>query len=387
MTIDTANAGGSPAHGDAGPAAAIHPFRQTATFGSFAPLALKNALLGVVTLTLYRFWGRTEMRRRLWASTSVMDDALEYTGTGMELFRGFLIAIPVFFIPFILVFYVAPLVLDPVVSALLLLAFYPIALPMLGAALYLMRRYQLSRTRWRGIRFGLSGSAVGFGFSFFGWMLLEGITFGWFHPVARMRRARRLWGDARFGDQPFQFAEGETELAKGLYGPFAIGWIGSIVSYFLAFVPLGLAVGLQVLSGGAVEDFDPSDPGLMGMIIGASIISIVILILLLLLVWAPFNAAAMNRTAELLTLDGARFKMKATTFGIFGVQLSGLLVTIFSLGLLAPVAGMWLVRYMFNRLEIIGTPRLESIYQGKDGPGQGEGIADAFDLDFGAGAI
>jgi hypothetical protein len=48
---------------------------------------------------------------------------------------------------------------------------------------------------------------------------------------------------------------------------------------------------------------------------------------------------------------------------------------------------MWLVRYMFNRLEMIGSPRLDEIYQGKEGPGQGEGIADAFDLDFGAGAI
>jgi uncharacterized membrane protein YjgN (DUF898 family) len=381
----TTDAAGQPGGAHAGETS--HPFKQTGKFGNFAPLALKNALLGLVTLTLYRFWGRTEMRRRIWASTTLMDDALEYTGTGMELFRGFLIAIPVFFIPFILVFYVAPLVLDPVFSALLLFAFYPIALPMLGAALYLMRRYQLSRTRWRGIRFGLGGSAVEFGFASFGWMLLEGVTLGWYHPAARMRRARRLWSEARFGDQPFTFAEGETELAKGLYGPYAIGWIGSFVSYFVAFVPMFLIIGFQAMATGDFENIGLEDPAFIASIIGGFILSGVLLIFLLVLVWAPFNAAAMNRTAELLALDGARFKMKATTFGIFGVQSSGLLVTIFTLGILSPVAGMWLVRYMFNRLEMIGSPRLDEIYQGKEGPGQGEGIADAFDLDFGAGAI
>ena len=55
--------------------------------------------------------------------------------------------------------------------------------------------------------------------------------------------------------------------------------------------------------------------------------------------WAPYNAAAMNRIASLIELDGARFKLNAKTFSLFWVTLAGWLITIFSLTLLAPVAG------------------------------------------------
>jgi uncharacterized membrane protein YjgN (DUF898 family) len=249
----------------------VHVFQQNSRFANYAPLVLKNAILGLLTLTLYRFWGRTEMRRRLWRQTSIMDDALEYTGTGMELFRGFLIAIPVLFAPFIFVFYIAP-ILFPGIAFFLILGFYPIILPLFGVALYLMRRYQLSRTRWRGIRFGLRGSAIGFGFANFGWMLLELLTLGWYGPAARMRRARRFWGAAYFGDQPFEFATDEPNLAKGLYGPFALGRFGGMLAFLVAAVVSGLLAAVAALAIGlAPAQFDPEfmteDPLFLGYVI------------------------------------------------------------------------------------------------------------------------
>lgn len=45
-----------------------HPFSQTASFANAAPLFFKNALLAALTLTLFRFWARTDVRRRLWVS-------------------------------------------------------------------------------------------------------------------------------------------------------------------------------------------------------------------------------------------------------------------------------------------------------------------------------
>ena len=45
-----------------------------------------TTLLNVVTLTIFRFWGRTRFRRQLWADTKVGGEPLEYTGRGMELF-------------------------------------------------------------------------------------------------------------------------------------------------------------------------------------------------------------------------------------------------------------------------------------------------------------
>lgn len=68
-----------------------------------------------------------------------------------------------------------------------------------------MRRYQLSRTRWRGIRLGLAGSAWGFAGASWGWQVLQTLSLGWYTPAARINRARLMWENTRFGDQPFLF--------------------------------------------------------------------------------------------------------------------------------------------------------------------------------------
>ena len=47
----------------------------------------------MVTLGIYRFWLATDIRRFLWSNTEIAGEALEYTGTALELLLGFLVAI------------------------------------------------------------------------------------------------------------------------------------------------------------------------------------------------------------------------------------------------------------------------------------------------------
>lgn len=63
------------------------------TRGELFPLAISVALLTFVTLGIYRFWGKTRIRKYIWSSTVGDGDAFEYTGTGLEKFLGFLVAI------------------------------------------------------------------------------------------------------------------------------------------------------------------------------------------------------------------------------------------------------------------------------------------------------
>ena len=58
---------------------------------AFRALSLRGALLAVPTLTLHRFWGRSETRRWLWDATDLGGDPLDYGGSGGELLAGFLI--------------------------------------------------------------------------------------------------------------------------------------------------------------------------------------------------------------------------------------------------------------------------------------------------------
>ncbi len=361
-------------------AAPSQTFAHSGKFFNVLGLALKNAGLTILTLTMYRFWARTSMRRRLWSRTWVLGDPLEYTGGAGELFRGFLISLPCFFLPAIFVFYIAPIAMEPLAAGWLTFGFYVFSVPLVAAARFWMRRYQLSRTRWRGIRLGLAGSAWSFAGASWGWWVLQMLSLGWYTPAARINRARLMWENTRFGDQPFQFhaQEGESPQ-KGMWWPFAMGWIGMVVVAFAGPITAGV---IAVTNG---VDLTQGDP--------ASVIAIYAGMLAFyaigwLICWAPYNAAAMNRIAAQITLDGARFKLRAKTFSLLGVTALGWFFIVCSLGLLAPVAGFLQVRYVLNRLELIELPRFATIGQSVlEDSNAGESLGDAFDLDMGVGVI
>jgi uncharacterized membrane protein YjgN (DUF898 family) len=360
-------------------------FAHSGKFFNVLGLALKNAGLTILTLTMYRFWARTSMRRRLWSRTWVMGDPLEYTGNAGELFRGFLIALPTFFLPAIFIFYIAPLAMEGVWAAWLTFGFYVVSVPLVAAARYWMRRYQLSRTRWRGIRLGLAGSAWSFAAASWGWWLLQSLSLGWYTPAARINRARLMWENTRFGDQPFQVAAAPGESPqKGLWIPFAAGWIS------FAMVALVAPIVAGVLSAFLTISYrDSMDPALTPYLPALLFAGVAVLYGVgWLICWAPYNAAAMNRIASMLSIDGARFKLRAKTFSLLGVTALGWLFIIFSLGLLAPVAGFLQVRYVLNRLELINSPRFAEIGQSVLADSNvGESLGDAFDLDMGVGVI
>jgi uncharacterized membrane protein YjgN (DUF898 family) len=366
-------------------AAPTQTFAHSGKFFNVLGLALKNAGLTILTLTMYRFWARTSMRRRLWSRTWVMGDPLEYTGSAGELFRGFLIALPTFFLPAIFIFYIAPLAMEGVWAAWLTFGFYVISVPLVAAARYWMRRYQLSRTRWRGIRLGLDGSAWKFATASWGWWLLQTLSLGWYTPAARINRSRMMWENTRFGDKAFEFkvTDGESPQ-KGLWLPFAIGWISFAMVALVAPIIAGVLSAVLSLTYG--ESIDPKLLPYLPVLIFLGVAMIYGIGWLI--CWAPYNAAAMNRIASMLTIDGARFKLRAKTLSLLGITALGWVFIIFSLGLLAPVAGFLQVRYVLNRLELINPPRFAEIGQSVlEGPRSGESLGDAFDLDMGVGVI
>ena len=59
-------------------------FGYTGNAGDLAKIVAVNALLGIVTLGIYRFWGKTRLRRYFWSHVSFEGDPLEYTGRGLR---------------------------------------------------------------------------------------------------------------------------------------------------------------------------------------------------------------------------------------------------------------------------------------------------------------
>ena len=67
--------------------------------GGFLGLSILNGLLRILTLGVYHFWGKTEVRQRIWSAVRIDGEPLDYRGTGGELFRGFLIVFFLILLP------------------------------------------------------------------------------------------------------------------------------------------------------------------------------------------------------------------------------------------------------------------------------------------------
>ena len=184
-------------------------------------LLIRGALLLICTLGIYRFWLTTDIRRFLWGNSEIAGDHLEYTGTALELLVGFLIAIAIL-LPINGLFFLAALDLGLIGKFSGVIAFLLLAL--LGQfAIYRARRYRLSRTIYRGVRFYQTGSGWVFAFYALAWWGLIALTLGLVYPWAQKSLERFKMRRTYYGDLPGCFE-------------------GSALSLFLRGFPLWLLI-------------------------------------------------------------------------------------------------------------------------------------------------
>ncbi len=168
-------------------------------------LAVRTALLTIVTAGFYRFWMKTRLRRYYWSAIRPGNIPLEYLGTPWEKLLGFLFAVV------ILAFYIGVVNLILMFFSFTLfqsnymayaLSFLGI-LPLIFFAQYRARRYILARTRWRGIRFGLEPGAWGYAWRAALHWLATILTGGLLWPrkafwLEKYRIDRTFYGDQKF---------------------------------------------------------------------------------------------------------------------------------------------------------------------------------------------
>jgi uncharacterized membrane protein YjgN (DUF898 family) len=187
-------------------------------------IILRGYLLMVPTFGIYRFWLTTWKRRFYWSRTSVGGDALEYTGSAMQLLLGFLFAL-VFFVPIYGIFFY----LSTQTSQLAVIGYLGVAAFvwfLSGYAIYRARDFRLSRTLWRGIRFDQRGSAWAYALRRFLWSVLMILSLGLVYPFM----AGNLWSyryrNTWFGDRQFGFTGSWRQVA----GPYYLTYL--LVAFF-----------------------------------------------------------------------------------------------------------------------------------------------------------
>ncbi len=195
--------------------------------GELFQLALKTGLLTVLTVGLYRFWQTTRLRRWYWSSIRIGSNPLEYTGTAQEKLTGFLLAVIVLAFYLMLfngaaMYFVIGLSEGAPDYLNLAMATTPLALvPIIFMARYRARRYILSRTRWRGIRMGMSGGAWGYAWRACMYWVLTILSVGLLWPLMTFQLEKYLTDRTWFGDAPFmQF--GSAAMLSGAILPFLL---------------------------------------------------------------------------------------------------------------------------------------------------------------------
>ncbi len=180
--------------------------------GDFIRLCVRGAFFQLLTFGFYRFWLTTDIRRHLWSNTSIGGEPLEYTGRAKELLIGFLIALAIL-VPVQIVYFLIG------IQAELLRAFasFPLFLfyILFGQfAAYRARRYRLTRTIWRGVRFWMSGSGWAYAFRWLGWALLVFITLGLVYPWMRAALERYKMANTFYGDLKGEFTGRASDFFK-----------------------------------------------------------------------------------------------------------------------------------------------------------------------------
>ena len=348
--------------------------------GALAGIALTNSLLTLATLGIYRFWGKTRLRRYLWSRITFQGDSLEYSGTGMELFIGFIVALAIL-APLIGasvaidIYYAANLTLlavKGILQALIILYLIPIAI-------YRMRRYRLTRTQWRGIRGGQTGSSFKYGLLYLGWGFLNLLTLFIFNPYFSIKLQRFRIENTWFGDRRLDFDGKASELMK----PWLIAlllWIPTLgFSYFWYRVREFRYFVSKTRYGSLSFESELSAVSVILISLGFYVSLVVLIGLLGALVsvfvpglWTMFASMGDPNNAEMVLQETAPAIAFLVMMVVYMVLVGVLQVVI----LIHP-----LFRVLCRSLTVKGEEDFSGIGQSRqETPSRGEGLADALDV-------
>ena len=286
--------------------------------GTLFGIQIVNLFLGLLTLGVYSFWGRVKVRKYMMSQTEFEGDRFAYHGTGKELLIGWVKAAVIIGIPFIILTLLSVGALTYVIVA----AFMPVAVVS-------ARRYRLSRSSWRGIRFSFRGRVWDFAWlSAKGW-LLTAVTFGIAYPIWQSWRQCFLVSHSYWGNKSFEFHGRASELLW----PF-------LLHLLLALPTLGLC-------------------------------------------WFWYGARAQRYYWNHTHFGEARFNSSVTGCGLFALMLSNLFLLIVTLGF----AWSWVqarnARYYLGHLTLAGPIDVAGIVQdAQAATATGEALSAFFDFDF-----
>ena len=356
--------------------------------GELYGIYLRHLLLMLLTLGWSRFWGRTRLRRYLWSHFSILGDRFEYRGRGIELFIGFILVLLILATWGGLVWLVWHFAIEGRgVQGFGLVDLFSLTVAFIGFPLafvgqYAGLRYRLSRTRWRGIRGTLAGSAWGFGVIATLLTFANAMTAQLLTPLVSVNLARPRIGNASLGTQRLEFAGQAGDIYGRYLGYYFLNillWIVVIGLAITAFVAGGTKLGIDEATLAAIFT-KPGVTTVLVILIALFVVSTLFgLLILPLRCW--WQAYLFRYLVARVRAGPVLFATALSTRHMWSFMVVNYLIVVMTLGLGWPWVMHRTLRLISEQLWIYGAPDGASIRQPADrGPKYGEGLLDMFDV-------
>jgi uncharacterized membrane protein YjgN (DUF898 family) len=352
-------------------------FAFTGDWREFAPIAFTNLLLSIVTLGIYIFWARTRERQYLWSRTRFIDDRLEWMGTGLELFIGYVLAVTLFLVPFAaLNLLLQGLLLrdHPGAAALLGLCLYLLLMYLAGVAIFRALRYRLSRTYWHGIRGGSDSQGLAFGWSYL-WRTIAGsLALGLLIPWSMTSLWNERWDEMSFGPHRFE----ANAHQDSIFLKFLLFYLAPVILFIAGFVA-AMLFGVFAAATGRTGGSSPES--MRVMIVAIGIAFYLMFFVVLGVIAMIYYSAYFREVVSKLSLGGLEFDFNARTWDWIKLFLGNFALVVCTLGIGQIFVGYRNWTFFVRHVNAYGEVSLDDFTQSTTKqPGQGEGLLDAFDI-------
>ena len=298
--------------------------------GELFGIQIVNLLLTVITLGFYYPWAKAKELKYMYGNTTLEGSSFEFSGTGEEMFKGFLKFVGILLGLIILSILLNIFIFNGLGIFVLYAAFFILS----PLAIHGSYRYRMSRTKWRGIRFGYRGDRNEFVKMFFKGILLTFVTIGIYGAWFAIDLRNYLISNIRFGSAHLKYQGNGGEYFKKI-----------VVGYILTILTLG------IYSFWWQKDL--------------------------------FNYFIDNMWLE---KDDQRitFKSSATGGGFATLMIVNILIVVFTLGLGTSWVITRTLEFIMQNIQLEGDANLEELHQTEEEytDALGEDMADFFDLDL-----
>lgn len=280
--------------------------------GEFFGVVVVNWLLTIVTLGLYYPWAKERTLKYLYSNTYLENDNFQFTGTGKEMFVGFVKVFAIVIALYLGIFFSAK-AQNTVLMVVFLIAFYVFLLGIVPFAIHGFYKYRMSRTNWRGVRFGYRGDRGTLIKLYFKELFLTFITLGIYSFWMTTNLRNYTLSNIKFGNADFKYK------AKGI-DYFILNLKGILLTY----------VTLGIYSFWFQRD----------------------------IIRFYFDHLTLNNGK-----DRVKFQSKLTAGEIVELTLINMLILIFTLGLGYAFVEVRTLTKLFSKLEMIGNIDLDNLKQ------------------------